>query len=308
MKPDRKRRVLGKGLSSLIPDAASRDSHDILRDDVAAEVAGEPLEVSISSIEPNPHQPRRHFDDDELASLADSIRASGVLQPLVVRREPDGGFTLIAGERRLRAARIAGLATVPVVVRQFSDAGMLEAALVENIQRDDLGALETARAFRVLVREFGLTQAEVAERVGKPRSTVANFLRLLDLASEVQELLEDGKLEMGHGRALAGLEGADDQARLAKQAVALRWSVRQVEEQVRRVQEGGGATTRTKQEPPRDPNVVAAETTLARALEAKVHIDTGRGGKGRIEIRFADDEDLDRLYRMLLKASRRGKE
>lgn len=309
MKEERKRRVLGKGLGSLIPEVPARDRGDVLGDDAPRATAGSPLEISIDDITPNPHQPRRHFDEEELASLAESIRASGVLQPLLVRREPYRGYTLIAGERRLRAAKLAGLSTVPVIVRQFSEQGMLEAALVENIQRDDLGPMETARAFRVLVREFGITQAEVAERVGKPRSSVANYLRLLDLAADVQALLEEGKLDMGHGRALAGLDRADDQARLAKQAVALRWSVRQVEDQVRRVQEGT-ATPRSRQgeKTVRDPNVVAAESALSRALEAKVRIDVGAKGKGRIEVLFGGDEDLDRLYRLLLKAARRAKE
>ena len=318
MTVERKRRALGKGLSSLIPDAPSTDplgrtGNKSRRTESAGEEPstsrGEALEVSVDAITPNPHQPRRDFDETEIESLADSIRSTGVLQPLLVRRAPDGGYTLIAGERRLRASRLVGLETVPVVVRAMPESRMLEAALIENIQRDDLNPIDTARAFRTLVRELGLTQAEVAARVGKPRSSVANFLRLLDLPIQVQDLIEKGALDMGHGRALAGLERAADQAKLAELAARERWSVRQVEERVRRKQEGaraGGAREARGSDQARDPNVAAAETTLSKALEARVRIHAGRSGKGRIEIRFASDEDLERLYRALLR-SRSGR-
>jgi len=299
VKAERKRRALGKGLGSLIPETPPDGALADL-----ATGAGTPLEVPVDRIQPNPHQPRRHFDEQEIASLAASIRASGVLQPLIVRREPDGGYTLVAGERRLRAAREAGLERVPVIVRALADEKLLEVALVENLQRDDLGPIETARAFRVLVREFGLAQAEIAERVGKPRSTVANFLRLLDLPPEIQAMLEGGELEMGHGRALAGLEREEDQLRLARQARAMRWTVRQVEEQARRIAAGEGTRRRT-QDDTRDPNVAAAEEQLARALGARVQIRQTRSGRGTIEIRFADDDDLDRIYRRLLAAGGR---
>ena len=318
MTVERKRRALGKGLSSLIPDAPSADplaekkskkkkgadKAASTSDDVRSQASrGEALEVPLGEITPNPHQPRREFDEREIESLADSIRSSGVLQPLLVRREPDGGFTLIAGERRLRASKLAGLETVPVVVKAMPDSRMLEAALIENIQRDDLNPIDTARAFRTLVRELGLTQAEVAARVGKPRSTVANFLRLLDLPIQVQNLLEKGELDMGHGRALAGLDRAADQAALAEAAARERWSVRQVEEKVRRKQEGAtGTSSRVDTSKAEDPNVAAAEGTLSQALEARVRIHAGRSGKGRIEIRFSSDEELERLYRVLLRS------
>ena len=296
MKAERKRRALGKGLGSLIPDAPPPG---VALGDAAAG-PGTPLEVPVGQIQPNPHQPRRHFDEEEIASLAASIRASGILQPLIVRREPDGGYTLVAGERRLRAAAEAGLEKVPVIVRALSDERLLEVALVENIQRDDLGPIETARAFRVLVREFGLTQSEIADRVGKPRSTVANFLRLLDLPPEIQQMLERGELEMGHGRALAGLEREDDQLRLARQARAMRWTVRQVEEQARRIAAGEPTRRRgARGATSRDPNVAAAEDRLSRALGARVQIRQTRSGRGTIEIRFADAEELDRLYTLL---------
>lgn len=313
MKGEPKRRVLGRGLASLIPDSGGQDpltaptAHATgvpaapEAPAAAPVVSGVPLDVEVERIRPNPQQPRRHFDEVEIDSLAESIRAQGILQPLVVRPEPDGQYTLIAGERRLRAARRIGLKVVPCVLRETAEDRLLELALIENIQRDDLGPLETARAFRVLVRELSLTQAEVAERVGKPRATVANYLRLLDLPEVVQNLLEDGSLDMGHGRALAGLDDAQQQEKIAVAAAANKWSVREVENHVKRAQMGQGATDDAPVR--RDPNVVAAEKTLARALEAGVTIHLGNKNKGKIEIRFAGDEDLDRLYRVLLRAS-----
>jgi len=294
-----KRRALGKGLGSLIPDVAAgpdplAGAGPAPADPSRAAPGGAPREVRVDEIRPNPHQPRTRFSDEEIDSLAASIRSAGVLQPLLVRREPGGGYTLIAGERRLRAAERAGLETVPVIVRDIPDERLLELALVENIQRDELGPLETARAFRVLVRRFGLTQAEVAARVGKPRSTVANYLRLLDLPEPVQRLLEEGSLEMGHARALAGLPSRRDQVRLAARAARLGWSVRAMEDAVRRRQEG-----KRPESGKRDPNVVAAEERLSRALGAPVRIHLGRSGAGRLEIRFADGDDLDRVYRLL---------
>lgn len=298
MKVEPKRRALGKGLSSLIPDEPAAGS--LVAAAVAPAEAG-PREIPIEQIHPNPHQPRKRFDEAEIADLAASIRQSGVLQPLIVRAEEDGSFTLVAGERRWRAAARAGLATVPVTVRKLTNDQMLAIALIENLQRDDLDPLETARGFRTLVREFGLTQVEVADRVGKPRSTIANFLRLLDLPEGVQRLLDDRVLEMGHGRALAGLSDREEMTRLAKQAASSKWSVRETEERVRRANAVGPVPARELT--PRDPNVAAAEKTLARALGAKVAIQTSRAGRGRIEIRFANEEDLDRLYRLLLRAS-----
>lgn len=317
MKGEPKRRALGRGLSSLIPDAvdtgdalrgvnAAREARDARESGEARDArepgaaAGQPVEIEVDAIRPNPRQPRRHFRDEEIASLAESIRQSGILQPLLVRAEPGGSYTLIAGERRLRAAQRIGLTTVPAILRDAPDDRLLELALIENLQRDDLGPLETAKAFRTLVRDLGLTQNEAAERVGKPRSTVANFLRLLDLPEVVQNLLDDGSLDMGHGRALAGLDDPASQEKIAIAAAANRWSVREIEARVKRAALGGEDVETPLR---RDPNVVAAEKTLARALEAGVTIHLGRNGRGRIEIRFAGDDDLDRLYRALLRAS-----
>ncbi|MEN6527877.1 MAG: ParB/RepB/Spo0J family partition protein [Candidatus Polarisedimenticolia bacterium] len=306
MKVEPRRKGLGKGLGALIPETPGTDP---LQGPVGASAeapapvaAGVPLEVPVEKIHPNPHQPRQRFDEAEIDALAESIKQSGILQPLVLRPETDGRYTLVAGERRLRAAKRVGLAVVPAVIGEYADDKLLELALIENIQRDDLGPLETARAFRKLVRELGLTQAEVAERVGKPRSSVANFLRLLDLPDVVQNLLDDGTLDMGHGRALAGLENPELQEKLALAAATNGWSVREVEARAKRAQVEGTVADDAADDR-RDPNVAAAEKTLARALEAGVSISIKRNGKGKIEIRFANGEDLDRLYRALLRGS-----
>ena len=306
MKVEPRRKGLGKGLGALIRETPGADP---LQGPVGASAeapapvaAGVPLEVPVEKIHPNPHQPRQRFDEAEIDALAESIKQSGILQPLVLRPETDGRYTLVAGERRLRAAKRVGLAVVPAVIGEYADDKLLELALIENIQRDDLGPLETARAFRKLVRELGLTQAEVAERVGKPRSSVANFLRLLDLPDVVQNLLDDGTLDMGHGRALAGLESPELQEKLALAAATNGWSVREVEARAKRAQIEGTVTDDGAGDR-RDPNVAAAEKTLARALEAGVSISIKRNGKGKIEIRFANGEDLDRLYRALLRGS-----
>jgi ParB family chromosome partitioning protein len=298
-----KRRVLGKGLGSLIPDSPSIDT-PASSDSSASRAAGHPLELPIDAVHPNPYQPRQQFSDEEIANLAASIRESGILQPLVVRKESDDRYTLIAGERRLRAARKAGLQTVPVVQRETRDEHLLIEALIENIQRDDLDALETAQAFRELIRQHGMTQAELSQRIGKPRSSVANYLRLLDLPAEVQAMISARKLEFGHARALAAIEDPEDQLKLARIVVEKQLSVREIETRARLMSLGGAGDS---QEPHRrDPNLVSAERALSRALEAKVAIDIKQRGNGTITIRFADEPDLDRLYRQLVRATPKG--
>lgn len=304
MKVEPKRRVLGRGLSSLIPETAIPMPSDAMpgqEGNAENQAQGIPVQIPVEQIRPNPHQPRREFIEDEIEALADSIRQTGILQPLLVRPEKGGSFTLIAGERRLRAAKRCGLQSIPAVIRHDPDDQLLLLALVENIQRDDLGPLETAQAFRMLVRQFGLTQTEVAERVGKPRSTVANFLRLLDLPDSVQQCLAAGQLDMGHGRALAGLDDPELIEQIGLAAAKGGWSVRKVEDQVKRAIVAGDH--RQLEDDRRDPNVIAAEQTLSRALEAVVGIQTGRSGRGKIEISFSSEEDLDRLYRTLLRVS-----
>lgn len=282
------RKALGRGLDALIPGGKEGAGSDRQR----------LAEVELDRIRPNPHQPRDEFDESALDGIAASLRDHGVLQPLVVREVTDG-FELIAGERRWRAAQRAGLERVPVVVRDASPRESLEIALVENLQREDLNPIEEARAYELLVDEMGLTQEEVAARVGRNRTTVANYLRLLKLPEKVQALLVEGRLSMGHARALLGLEDAAAQRALAETTVKKGLSVRQVETRVRN--HGRDPTRRGSADKP-DPDVVAAEKKLARALGTKVRI-KGKE-KGRLEIRFTSLEELNRLYDLLLELDR----
>ena len=272
---------LGRGLASLIPQRTVDQPTT--------------LEIPITRIRPNPHQPRKKFGVEELASLTESIREHGVLQPILVSETVDG-YQLVAGERRLRAAQAAGLERVPAVVRQLADREQIELALVENLQREDLDPLETAEAYRQLIEEFGFTQDDVAQRVGKARSTVANTLRLLDLAPGVQAAVADGRLTEGHGRALGGL-AVELQDRVLDSVTGQELSVRQTEELVRRLREPkpeptGPLTRRT------DPELERVEEDLRRSLGTKVSLARSRRG-GRIVIEYYSDEELGRLYERL---------
>ena len=251
-------------------------------------------EVPVDRIDPSPSQPRAHFDQQGLEELAQSFRSGGVVQPVVLR--PVGHrYEVVAGERRLRAARLAGLERLPSVVRILSDEQALELSLVENIQREDLNSLEQARAFERLANEFALTQEQIAARTGKDRATVANLMRLLRLPQEVQHLVEEGKLTAGHARALLKLEDSPVIQRvLAKRMVARRMSVRQAEEMVeRRLPE---AKKERVIQRPQDPNVKAAEEAMQLALGTKVRIRESKGGRGRVEIDYYNLEDLNRIY------------
>ena len=272
---------LGRGLASLIPQRTVDQPTT--------------LEIPITRIRPNPHQPRKRFGAEELASLTESIREHGVLQPILVSETVDG-YQLVAGERRLRAAQAAGLERVPAVIRQLADREQIELALVENLQREDLDPLETAEAYRQLIEEFGFTQDDVAHRVGKARSTVANTLRLLDLAPGVQAAVADGRLTEGHGRALGGL-AVELQDRVLDSVTGQELSVRQTEELVRRLREPkpeptGPLTRRT------DPELERVEEDLRRSLGTKVSLARSRRG-GRIVIEYYSDEELGRLYERL---------
>jgi ParB family chromosome partitioning protein len=272
---------LGRGLASLIPQRTVDQPTT--------------LEIPITRIRPNPHQPRKRFGAEELASLTGSIREHGVLQPILVSETVDG-YQLVAGERRLRAAQAAGLERVPAVIRQLADREQIELALVENLQREDLDPLETAEAYRQLIEEFGFTQDDVAQRVGKARSTVANTLRLLDLAPGVQAAVADGRLTEGHGRALGGL-AVELQDRVLDSVTGQELSVRQTEELVRRLREPkpeptGPLTRRT------DPELERVEEDLRRSLGTKVSLARSRRG-GRIVIEYYSDEELGRLYERL---------
>jgi ParB family chromosome partitioning protein len=283
LKADRSGGALGRGLGSLIPQRASG----------AAAV----VEVPLARVAPNPHQPRRHWDDAELEDLAASIREHGVLQPVLVTETLDG-YQLVAGERRVRAARLAGLERVPALVRQLADRDQLEVALVENVQRSDLDPIEEALAYRQLISEFGLTQERVAERVGKARATVANTLRLLDLHPEVQAAIADGRISEGHGRALGGLP-VDGQAHVLGTVVGQGLSVRQAEELVRRLREPRDRTAAIAAPRLQDPDLERVEADLRERLGTKVSLSRSRKG-GRIVIEYYSDEELARLYERLI--------
>lgn len=283
------KQALGRGLKALLPDAPSAR-------------AGL-LEVPTDRIRPNPRQPRQRFDDSDQAELAASIATHGVLQPLLVSENGDDGYILIAGERRWRAARQAGLRTVPAVVRErLDETRQLELALIENLQRRDLTPLEEARAFEHLRLDGGLSQAEIADRVGFDRSTVANALRLLKLPAEVQELVESRELSAGHARALLAFRDDGEQLAWARRAVVEALSVRAVEQAAARARQPAAAATQPTARTPRDPNLVAAEDRLARRLGTAVEIRARRRG-GTILIRCDSADELLRVFDLLLEDS-----
>ena len=290
-----RRSGLGKGLGSLIPTTERlQDSDAILR------------ELPISEIVANTYQPRNHFDEEALVSLSASIRSVGVLQPILVRELGEDSYELIAGERRWRAAKRAGLQTIPAIVRTAEDEGSLEQALVENLHREDLGALEEAAAYQQLIEEFKLTQDQVATRVGKSRSAVANTMRLLQLPTSIQRLLGEGQLSAGHARALLGTPDRAFQEKLAKAIVAEKLTVREVEDRVR--EHGGptepevGGTTPTDTKPTtvvRPAPLLELEEMLSDHLDTRVAVSMGQR-KGRIVIDFSTLEDLERVYRVIV--------
>lgn len=274
---------LGKGLGALL---SAEDIYDL-------ESPGFFL-CPIEKIRPNPDQPRRHIEDGSLDGLAKSIKEKGVLQPLVVR-ETDGGYMLIVGERRWRAAQKASLKAVPVVIKDASPDELLELALIENIQREDLNPLEEAMAYSKLVEELGLTQSQVASRVGRERSTVANFLRLLLLPEYAKEDLLDRRLSMGHARALLMVEDPERQRELRDQILEKGLSVRQAEIMARRLAKAKGQKTRVKQE---DPNIKRLCEDLSRSLGSEVKIVQSKKG-GRLEIRYSSIQSLERIIQLL---------
>ena len=259
-------------------------------------------EIEIDLIRPGEQQPRNTFDEAKLQELAQSIRATGIIQPLLVRRR-GGLFELVAGERRWRAAQMAGLMRVPAIVREIPDENLLELALIENIQRQELNAIEEANAYRRLIESLGLTQEEVAQRVGRDRTFITNYLRILKLPNEIQTLLEQEKLSFGHARALLGVSDPQLQRRLAQRIHKNNWSVRETENRIR------GLNTQNRpavvpQAQPVDPNLRAAEAKLRRRFGTQVRIVAAKpGSSGRIEIEFYSAEDLTRLYDLLTDAN-----
>ena len=290
--PEIKRRSLGKGLDSLLPrvQAAAAPAAD--------SEGGKPRELPLDQIDRNPFQTRTHVNEDQLAELAASITANGVVQPILVRPQPNGRFQLIAGERRWLASKQAGKATIPAILRQVSDEQAMEITIVENLQRADLNPMEQARAFERLSREFHMTQEQMAVRTGKDRATVANFLRLLRLPSTVQTRVESGELSFGHARTLLAFEHAEEIEKAAQRIVALSLSVRQTENYVQGLLHPERNKKDPKPEPPIDPNVREVQDRLQRALGLKVHIEDHRG-RGKVIIEYAKLEDFDTLLEQL---------
>src|SRR5579875_3284070 len=290
-----KRKALGKGLESLLPRVAA-----VAEDDSGKPGAeGTPREIPLDAIERNPYQTRTHFDEVALTELAASITATGVVQPVLVRSLPNGRFQLIAGERRLLASRKAGKSTIPAILRQVSDEQAMEMTIVENLQRTDLNPMEQARAFERLGREFRLTQEQMAQRTGKDRASVANFLRLLRLPQEVQDKVENGQLSFGHARALLALEDPKWILEAARKVTSLALSVRQTETYVQGILNPEKKERREeKAKEPLDPNVRDARDRLQRALGMKVSIED-KNGRGRVIIEYSRLEDFDTLLDML---------
>lgn len=282
---------MGRGLNALISTVSSPQDNEEL------------LEIETDLIRPSQQQPRTSFDAAKLQELAQSIRASGIIQPLLVRRR-GGLFELVAGERRWRAAQLAGLTRVPAIVREIADENLLELALIENIQRQELNAVEEANAYKRLIENLGLTQDEVAKRVGRDRTFITNYLRILRLPTEIQTLLEQEKLSFGHARALLGIADPHLQRRLAQRVFKNNWSVRETERRIRQLAD------RNEQKPrpahhSEDPNVRAAEAKLRRHLGTQVRIVPATAGSpGRVEIEFYSTQDLSRLYELIMSADR----
>jgi ParB family chromosome partitioning protein len=294
-----KKKGLGRGLDALLGsvremEAASESAQSNAEDSISADARGQDrvTALPIEAIQRGRFQPRRDFDADSLRELADSIAAQGVIQPIVVRPVGESGYEIIAGERRWRAAQQAGLSEIPVVVREVDEQAAIAIALIENIQRDDLNPLEEATALQRLLGEFGLTHQQVAEAVGKSRTTVTNLLRLLELNDDVKQGLEQGRLEMGHARALLGLRGPQ-QSGAAAQVVAKGLSVRETEKLVRRLQQEGEETPVRPRRTDPDPNVRRLQEDLTDRLGARVQIQQGNRGAGKLVIAYNSLDELD---------------
>jgi ParB family transcriptional regulator, chromosome partitioning protein len=284
---DAKRRALGKGLESLLPKAPSPAAPQMEQE------SGKPREIPLDQIDRNPLQTRSKVSEEQLAELAASIIANGVVQPVLVRPQANGRFQLIAGERRWLASKQAGKTSIPAILRQVSDEQAMEITIVENLQRMDLNPMEQARAFDRLSREFHMTQEQMATRTGKDRASVSNFLRLLRLPSSVQERVESGLLSFGHARALLALDGMEEIEKGATRVIASSLSVRQTEDYVQRLLHPERVNKKdAKPEPPSDPNVRDAEERLQRVLGLKVHIED-KNGRGRVIIEYGRLEDFD---------------
>jgi len=293
------RKALGRGLDALFGESQRRGETAVAQAlETTAPQNEDFLEIEIAQIDPNPEQPRSNFPARAAPELAASIKSNGLVQPVLVRRTANSRYQLITGERRLRAAQLAGLNRLPAVIRDVPDDRLLEFALVENIQRQELNPIEEAHAYLKLTQQLNLTQEQVAERVGKDRSSVANYLRLLKLPANIQKLIEDDQLQMGHARALAGLESPELQSRLGRDIARKKLSVRQAEAAVKRLQRAG-VTVSSSTLRANDANIRAAELKLKRYLGAPVQIRFS-GEKGKMEISFESMSDLDRIYSLII--------
>lgn len=288
--------ALGKGLDALWGDTTLQDQ------------AGGSVTIPVAQIEPGLNQPRKHFDEEALAGLAESIRQHGIIQPLTVRRLSSGYYQIIAGERRWRAARMAGLAEVPAIVIEADDRMVMELGLIENLQREDLNPMEEAAGYRSLIEDYGLTQEEAAQRVSRSRPAVANAMRLLALPQEVQWLIEQGNLSAGHGRALLSLPTPEEQIAFAEEIMTHHWSVRETEERIRRILHQMNQPDEPKEDAPLKIYFQEAERKLTADLGRKVTISQGKK-KGKIALEYYDQEDLELLMQALatLEARKEGR-
>jgi ParB family transcriptional regulator, chromosome partitioning protein len=297
---DKQRKALGKGLSALLPGRAPERPTETVSTSPA--VISAQARVPIDRIKPNPMQPRTIFQPDRLEELAASIRANGIIQPIIVRRDGTD-YQIVAGERRWRAARLAGIVEMPVVVQEISDNQLLQVALIENLQREDLNPMETAHAYDRLHRELGLSHEEIGRRTGKDRTSIVNMMRLLRLPKEVQALLAGHRISMGHARAVLALPSAEQQIEVAEKAAAQGLNVRQVEALVQQLTTEHPKSSGTKRETRIDPNTKAAVDELERALGTRVRIVELSDQRGRIEIEYFSQAELDRIYQHIMGAN-----
>lgn len=284
----KKKNGLGKGLDALFIDNSTEDVKSAVK-------------LGINDIEPNRDQPRKHFDEAALSELADSIALHGVIQPLLVRPISDGGYQLIAGERRWRASRLAGLTEVPVVIREMTDSEAMELALIENLQREDLNPIEEAEGYKLLMDTYSLTQEEAAERVGKSRPAVANAMRLLSLPKEVLDLIKEGRISSGHGRTLLGLNDKSMMLKLCKEIEEKQISVRQLESIIKTLNNPKKDKDKKPKKVKRDPYFDECELAIRQELGRKATINVNKGNKGTLEIEFFSKEDLQSILETLAK-------
>lgn len=293
-----KRGGLGKGLDSLIPDHKTVKTTEKKKPEVEEKKEGEQL-VNINKVEPNHEQPRRHFEEDSLLELADSIKQFGVLQPLIVQKRNDY-YEIIAGERRWRAAKMAGIKEIPVIIKEYTKREAVEIALIENIQRENLNPIEEAMAFKRLLTEFSLKQDEVAERVSKSRTTVTNSMRLLKLDERVQQMIVDDMISTGHARTLLAIENHEEQYNLANKIFDEKLSVRETEKLIKELKNPKKEKEKEKKVVENDFIYKDLEEKMKTVMGTKVHVNPKKKGKGKIEIEYYSDEELERIFELIM--------